>query len=85
MAVSHAIAYLLARLDQQRQAVRVVMEEGFQVAHAVLDPVRRGRDVTRVARPGAADPVLGAAELARLLVGTAPAFQKDGVNLLDQA
>ena len=68
-----------AGLDQGGQAIGRVVDEQLELAHALLDDVRR-RDERRVAGPGAAYPVLAAAEFAGILLLPAAGTQEDAVN-----
>ena len=71
--------------DQRRHPVVAGVEEEFQVSHAPVHGASRRGYEGRVARPGAADPVLRAAEVARVLVPSASARHQHTVDLPDQA
>ena len=58
--------------DHRRGEAVLVVEEALQVIERCLHLVRRRRHEAGVAGPGAADPVLGAAELPRRLVVAPP-------------
>ncbi len=55
------------RPDERGQRRILAVQEALQRIEALVQPVRRRRHEQGVARPGSADPVLRAAELARLL------------------
>ena len=61
-----------ARPQEHRQPGILLVEESFQIGHAVGNRVGRRRDESRRSGPPAPDPVLRAPELARRLVA-APA------------
>ena len=73
------------RLDEHRQVVAVVVQEALQGGHAVGDGRVRRRHEDGVAGARAADPVLAAAELARVLVAAAAAREQLGVDLAHEA
>ena len=72
------------RLEQHRGRLRLVMEEELQLAHALQYLFGRRRNEGRIARPGAADPVLAATKLARGLIAATPLGQQHAVNLAEQ-
>src|SRR5919198_4333689 len=72
------------RLDQDRQPVPFGVEEALQVGHAVGDGCVRRWHEYRVAWARAANPVLAATELARLLLAASTAGEELPVNLADQ-
>nr|WP_241179966.1 hypothetical protein [Humisphaera borealis] len=71
---------------QQRRDRGIVVQKEFEVTHQPHHFVRRRRDETGGGKraPTGADPVLAAAELARLQVCAGPGEQ-DRVDLLDQS
>ena len=73
-----------ARLDQGRQARGVLVHEALEGVEASLQ-LRHGRRYEEsVSRPGPTDPVLRAAEFARVLGCAAPALQKALMHLAHQ-
>ena len=73
-----------ARADERRQRRILAVEKALQRIEAFVQAVRRRRHEQSVAGPRPADPILRAAELARLLRSTPPRFEQDGVHLADQ-
>ena len=73
-----------SRADDGGKAVVAGVDELLQRPHAVLDLDMRRRHVLRIAGAGAADPVLGAAELAGALLAAAAAVEQHPVHLADQ-
>lgn len=63
----------------------IVVDEFFEGAHGFKGEIRWGGDESRVAGAGAADPVLGAFELAGLLGGAAPVGKEPGMDLPEHA
>ena len=72
------------RLEQHRGRLRLVMQEELQLAHALQHLFGRRRNEGRVARPGAADPVLAAPELPRGLIAAPALGQQHAVDLPEQ-
>src|SRR5436190_17794211 len=72
------------RLQQRGSALGLVMQPRLECAHAFLH-IGGGRwDVSRVAGPCPTQPVLRAAELARVLFGTTTVAKEDSVDLSEQ-
>ena len=72
-------------LDQRWRRVRLVVDEALQVGDAIRDARPGRRHEHGVGWRSAADPVLGAAELAGLLAGSPAVTQQRAVHLPDQA
>ena len=72
-------------LHQQRKVGSVGVDEGFERAKAVHDPMWWRRHEQRVTGSCAADPVLRAAEFTGILVLAAALCQQDFVDFADQA
>ena len=72
------------RLEQYRGRLRLVMEEELQLAHALQHLFGRRRNEGRIARTGAADPVLAAPEFPRGLIAATTLGQQHTVDLAEQ-
>ena len=59
------------------------MDELLQIRHQLRHEVGRWRHEARIARPGAANPVLGAPEFAGLRLLSATMLEQQGVHLAD--
>jgi hypothetical protein len=73
--------------NKHRQGMRNVpaaMDELLQLCHAVLKVARRRHHEVRIARSGAADPVLAASELPRQPIGAATSGQPLAVDFAKQ-
>jgi hypothetical protein len=69
------------RLEQYRSRLGLVVKETFELAHAFEHVFSGRRNKGRIARPGAADPVLAAPEFARRKAAASPLVEKHPVNL----
>jgi hypothetical protein len=72
-------------LHEHGDAGSFCVQEALEIAHAGRDLLRRWGDERGIARPRAADPVLAAAKLARVLPFAASAGEQNSVYLAQQS